>query len=257
VSASPTTRRPDDGGGARRRPRLVAAVGFTLAGVAVLLGLMTWQIRRLAWKQALIATLAERLAAPPVALPDPLDPARDEFRRVALEGRFPGAPGAHGFPDAAYLTTMRPEGAGYRLVQPFDTADGRRVLVDRGYLPVAEKNEGGRAARPTPAPDGPVALVGALRWPQAADWFADAGAGPADNVWLSRDVARLAPLWGAEPVLVVAETPTAAAGPWPRPAPVTVDLPNDHLGYAVTWGLLAAVWAAMGGLLIRRMAARA
>jgi surfeit locus 1 family protein len=218
---------------------------------------MTWQLGRLEWKEALIATLEARLAAAPAPLPVAPDPAAEEFRRVTVTGRFTGAAGAHGFADAAYLTTRRPDGPGYRVVQPFETADGRTILVDRGYVPLDAKNEGGRAARPTPAPDGALTLTGALRWPQEADFFAGEGAGPADNVWLTRSVARLAPLWGAEPLLVVAETPTAPEGRWPDPMPVTVDLPNDHREYAITWGALAAVWAAMGALLVRREARRA
>jgi surfeit locus 1 family protein len=245
-----------EGGGALRRPRVVAAAVFTLAGVAILLSLMVWQIQRLAWKEGLIATLEERLSAPPMALPAVFAPETQEFRRVAVSGRFTGETGTHGFTDVARLTTIRPWGPGYRVIQPFETAEGRRVLVDRGYAPIAEKNVSAAAARPTPAPEGTVDLVAALRWPDDADFFADAEAGPADNVWLTREVETLAPLWGAEPVLLVAETSTAV-GAWPRPAPVTVDLPNDHLEYAVTWGSLAAIWAGMGGLLTWREARRA
>lgn len=243
------------GGGARRRPLIVAALAFGLCGAAVLLGLMTWQLQRLHWKLDLIATLENRLAADPTPLPAVLDPQRDEFRRVTVTGRFTGQTGAHGFADAAYLTTIRPWGAGYRVVQPFLTDDGRTVLIDRGYVPVDRKNAGGRAALPTPAADGEIAVAGALRWPQDADFFADDAAGPADNVWLTRSVARLAPLWGAEPVLIVAEGPTGT-GDFPAPQPVTVNLPNDHLEYAVTWGGLAAVWIAMSAVLVWRQLRR-
>ena len=249
------TSRDDAGGGARRRPRFLAALAFTLGGVAILLALMVWQIQRLAWKEGLIATLEARLAEPPMAMPRTLAPETQEFRRVRVTGRFTGEPGAHGFPDVAKLTTVRPWGPGYRVVQPFRAADGSLLLVDRGYVPVAEKNKDGRAARPTPAPGGAVEIVAALRWPDDRDFFADPEAGPSDNVWLTREVDRLAPLWGAVPALLVAETPTAV-GDWPRPLPVTVDLPNDHLEYAITWGSLAAIWAVMGGLLVYREARR-
>lgn len=239
------------GGGAWRRPRVFGAVLLTVIGTAILLSLMTWQIGRLAWKEALIATLEARLSAEPMPLPDAPDRAAHEFRRFEITGRFTGAPGTHGFPDAAHLTTIRPHGPGYRLVQPFETEGGRVLLVDRGYVPLAEKNVGGQAAAPTPWPEGPLTLVAALRWPDAADFFSAADAGPADNVWLSRDVAVLAPLWGAEPFLLVAETPTGG-GRFPLPILPGVNLPNDHLEYAVTWGGMALVWTAMGALLVRR-----
>lgn len=238
------------GGGAWRRPRVFGALLLAVAGTAILLSLMTWQIRRLAWKEALIATLEERLAGDPMPMPEVLDRAAQEFRRVTVTGAFTGAAGSHGFADAAWLTTVRPHGPGYRVVQPFRTDTGRLLLVDRGYVPVAEKNRDARASVPTRWPDGEITLAAALRWPDSADYFADEDAGLKDNVFLTRDVARLAPLWGAEPVLLVAETATGT--PWPIPMPVTVDLPNDHLEYAVTWGGLAAIWAVMGGLLVRR-----
>lgn len=243
------------GGDARRRPRVVRALAFTLGGVAILLSLMVWQIQRLAWKEGLIATLEARLSAEPMALPESFAPETQEFRRVAVRGRFTGAEGAHGFRDVARLTTLRPWGAGYRVIQPFETEDGRVLLVDRGYAPVAEKNVDAAAARPTSAPEGPLDLTAVLRWPDDADFFADAEAGRTDNVWLTREVGPLAPLWGAEPVLLVAETDTAV-GEWPKPAPVTVDLKNDHLEYAITWGSLAAIWGAMGALLVWREAQR-
>ena len=55
----------------------------------VLIGLGTWQLERKAWKEGLIAALAERTSAEPVPLPAPerwsaLDPTNDEFRRVRL-----------------------------------------------------------------------------------------------------------------------------------------------------------------------------
>jgi surfeit locus 1 family protein len=238
-------------GGAWRRPRVLGALVFTLAGVAILLGLMTWQIQRLGWKEDLIALLESRLAMPPLdGAPAAFAPEM-EFRRVALSGRFTFAPGAHGFRDVARLTTIRPWGAGYRVIQPFEAEDGRLFLVDRGFVPVAEKNVDGAARRPTPAPEGALTLVASIRWPVDSDFFADEEAGPADNVWLTREVDRLAPLWGAEPVLLVAETDTSV-GDWPKPLPTTVDLPNDHLEYAITWGALAAIWATLGAVLVRR-----
>ena len=72
------------------QPRSRSWLGLLLPALLafiVLVGLGTWQVERKAWKEALIATLTERLAAPPQALPAPatwqnLDPSSDEYRRV-------------------------------------------------------------------------------------------------------------------------------------------------------------------------------
>ncbi len=219
-------------------------------GTAVLIGLCVWQVQRLAWKEGLIATLEARLAAPPAPLPAAFDPETQEFSRVAVTGRFDGAPGAEGFVDAPLLTTRRPFGAGYRVIQPFETTDGRRVMIDRGFVPLEEKNEAGGATRPTPAPEGVLEITGALRWPDEGDDGPDHGA--TDNVWVNRDLAEMAPLFGAEPVLIVAETSTAI-GKWPAPQPIeAVNVRNNHMEYAITWAALALVWAVMTGYLAFR-----
>ena len=49
-------------------PSLVVA-----AALAILLALGVWQVERKSWKDALIASIAERVAAPPVALPPSAD----------------------------------------------------------------------------------------------------------------------------------------------------------------------------------------
>src|SRR5260370_41947655 len=60
---------------------------------AVLLSPGWWQLDRKAWKEGLIATIGQRLSAPPVALPAPatwpqLTAAEDEFLRVAVTAEF-------------------------------------------------------------------------------------------------------------------------------------------------------------------------
>lgn len=226
----------------------IIAIGAV--GTAVLIALCVWQVQRLAWKEGVIATLEARLSGAPATLPADPDPKRDEFSRVTVTGRFDGAAGTHGFRDVPLITTLRPYGAGYRIIQPFITDDGRRVLVDRGFLPLEEKNEGGAATLPTPAPEGALTITGALRWPEEGDEGPDFGA--SDNVWTERDVDEMAALFATEPVLIVAETPTAI-GDWPAPQPIeAVNVRNNHLEYAMTWGALAAVWAAMTGWLAFR-----
>lgn len=233
-----------DGKGGASRPSHFKRIGLILtglAGVAVLVALCIWQLQRLEWKEGVIATLEARLAAAPAPLPARFSPDEMEFTRVEITGAFDGKPGAEGFADAAFLTTERPWGPGYRVIQPFTTSDGRRVMVDRGYIPIEFKNESGAASIPTPAPAGPLTITGALRWPDETG----SPSHGADNVWTARNLADMARIFDSEPVLIVAESSTAP-DEWPLPMPIeAVNVPNNHLEYAVTWGSLALAWAAM------------
>ena len=58
--------------------------------------------------------------------------------------------------------------------------DGRRILLDRGFVPIGDKD----AARPP----GPVAATGNLVWPREGAARPDR----ASNVWIARDVPLLA-----------------------------------------------------------------
>jgi surfeit locus 1 family protein len=227
----------------RVKPGVAAAIIFGVAGVAVLIGLGAWQVKRLAWKEDTIARLEQRLAADPVALPAPPDPERDAFLRVRVTGRIGGR-------ELHVLTSLIPYGPGFRVIVPLTDASGRVVLADLGYVPEAMKDAGFR-------PAGPVEVVGALYWPDETDGFTPAPDREA-NIWFARDLAPMAEALGTEPLLIVAEsyagTPgdSLGGGDWPRALRLGVNLANDHLQYAITWFSLALIWAVMSALLVRR-----
>ena len=122
----------------QRRPWLGLLVPAAIV-FAILIGLGTWQLQRKAWKEALIASLTVRLAAPPAALPAPdtwadLDPSRDEYRPVTLTATFD-------YPAEALVyaggSALRPDvsGAGYWVFAPAHLAGGATVVVNRGFVP--------------------------------------------------------------------------------------------------------------------------
>ena len=75
-------------------------------------------------------------------------------------------------------------------------ADGRRVLLDRGFVPIAEKD----AARAT----GPLTVEGTLAWPDETDGFTS-DPDRAKNVWFARDVSLMAAALDTEPVMIVVD----------------------------------------------------
>jgi surfeit locus 1 family protein len=217
---------------------MIAPLVFGVAGVAILLALGIWQVQRLAWKTAILERIETRLAADPVPLPAAPSPGEDQYLRVRESGTIGG-------PELHVYTSAPPRGVGYRVIAAFDLADGRRILLDRGFVPIEEKDEARLA--------GPVTVEGALLWPQETDYFTSQP-DRAKNIWLARDVDLMAEALGTAPVLLVTEASDDPAAP--MPLPVTVNIPNDHLQYAITWFALALVWAVMTGTLLWRIKRR-
>lgn len=217
--------------------RLAFALFIGLGGLAVLVGLGLWQMQRLEWKEALIADLEARLSQPAIVVSGNESVGDDNLRRARAVGRFVDAE------PARFLTSLKPHGPGHRLISAFQLEQGERILVDRGYLP---------DHTPLPAPPtGPVELTGALQWPNEISSFTP-DPNLAERLWFARDVPSLAAALGTRPVMLVLDAqPGASPTDWPKPMPVSVDLPNDHLGYAVTWFSLAAIWLVMTALLMR------
>lgn len=219
-------------------PRLVGPLIIGLAGIAVLLSLGFWQLSRLAEKEAQIAEIAAQITAAPATLPARPQPARDRFMPVAVSGRFTG--------DAVHvLASQRAAGTGTHLIALFETDDGRRILVDRGFLADADR------AR-LDGQGGPATVLGNLHWPRDADRYTPAP-DLARGLWFSRAVAPIAAHLDTEEVLVVARAETPAP-PALRPVPVSIEgIRNDHLEYAITWFALALVWAGMTVFLMWRI----
>lgn len=220
----------------RFRPRL----GPILAVVpilAVLVGLGTWQMQRLAEKKALIADLAARADQVPTALPTTLaDPAALEFAPVRLHGQF-----RHD--RELYVGARVYQGkAGFHVVTPFVLADGRAVLVNRGWVPSAKQAPETRTAGQIA---GTVTVDGILRtggW-RGNDLFRPANS-PEKNLWLWMDLPAMA---AHADVANTVTTYYVAAGEAAIPGGLPVggfgrpEVRNTHFGYAMTWYGLAVV----------------
>jgi surfeit locus 1 family protein len=214
---------------------------FVAVALCVLVVLGTWQLERKAWKDALIAELEAKLAAPPTDLParerwPRLTAATDEFRRVAFPAAF--LPGEEALVYSSG-SSLRPDvsGPGYFVFAPARLTGGSIVVVNRGFVPEGRQDAG--THRP---PAGVVDIVGVMRWPEQRGTFTPADE-PAKGLWFARDPAAMAAAknWGTiAPFYVDQEGPQPAGG-LPKAGPLKASLPNNHLQYAVTWYGLALV----------------
>ncbi|HEX3665000.1 MAG TPA: SURF1 family protein [Rhizomicrobium sp.] len=209
--------------------------GFTLLCLpmfALLVGLGIWQLERLHWKLRLIAEITRNMAAAPISLDAALALGEQaQYRPVALTGRFENA-------REVYAFTTGPKGEPvYHILTPFKLVDGRTMLIDRGLIPTTLRDP---ASRPGSELQGTVDMVGIWRTPDKPGPFTP-HPDMEHRVWFARDLSGIAQaehLKLAAPAILEAKTSRAGA-PWPRGGQTRVDMPNDHLQYALTWFLLA------------------
>lgn len=215
-------------------PLVIGILGFS-----ILISLGTWQMRRLAWKEAMLDEIQLRIDAPPKALPATFEPSM-KYEPVDFTGRTTGE-------EILILSGTHDLGGGYQVISAFETTDGRRIMIDRGFVPQDDRN--------APRPPVDLRIQGNLHWPEEKN-----GSTPepnlAEGIWFARDVPQMAQTLGTEPLLVVVSRVGGdMQGVQPIPISIT-GVPNNHLEYAATWFMLAVIWAGMTAGLIWRIRQR-
>jgi surfeit locus 1 family protein len=205
---------------------------ITVPLILVMIGLSVWQVQRLYWKEGQIAERVSRTTAAPIALPPSgSDLAPLEFRHVAVTGSFDHG---HEF----YLAARSQNGnVGYWIVTPLKIEGGDTVLIERGWVPEDKKLPDSRTAGQV---TGTVTLNGFIRLPQVKSFFQPENE-PQKNVWFYLSPAEMARAAGipARTDLYLDADMTPNPGGFPIGGQTRINLPNDHLQYAITWALLA------------------
>lgn len=220
---------------------------FTLVIVALFVCLGIWQLQRRVEKHALIAALNERLAAAPVPLPHPwqwpaLTSEKDEFRRVSFTATYESRLDAVVYSSG---TAMRNDisGPGSWAFIPARLPTGETVAVNAGFVPntIQDRNQQDRMMAQL-ITNMPVTLTGYVRFPAAAGSFTP-NVEHAKRLWFTRDHLAMAQALGSDrvaPFYIDLEAPVPPSG-IPKPGPLQVHLPDDHMRYAITWFSLAVL----------------
>lgn len=215
------------------RPPFWATI-LTLAGIAGLLALGTWQVKRLYWKQDILSRLAQAYESgdlPRYSYRDLQE--TSELTRVRVRGAY----------DHSNEILIQPRTwqgqAGYHVVTPLELGGADFLLVNRGWIP---QDRRAQASRPESLTEGPVEVTGLLRVPDKGNPFTPANR-PAENIWFSISPAQLAAKAG--PVLPLILYADAETGNPPLPVREALrwQPPNNHAGYALFWYSMALVLA--------------
>jgi surfeit locus 1 family protein len=249
-----------------RETGLVWPTLATLVGLAVLVGLGTWQLERKRWKEDLLAKIAERVHAEPSSLISLLDEAEASLRQHLSASKQPAA-GLLAIGDVEYLHVFvrghllhekeqylyapTPAGLGWHVYTPLEAAGGRWIVwINRGLVPDARR-------APTTRPEGQVAgeveVRGLVRLPAVRGLFTPEN-DVQNNLWYWSDLPAMTaaafpqalekPAEGphrpaALPMVIEADAQPESPGGLPRGGVTRLELPNRHLEYAITWYGLA------------------
>ncbi|KJF75411.1 SURF1 family protein [Agrobacterium arsenijevicii] len=234
----------------RIRPAAIVVLLLTIVLTGFLLALGTWQVQRLSWKLDLIERVEGRAHAAPVDAPAAsewpalTDPAEYEYRRVKLSGTFLND-------RQVQVYTVSDLGPGYWVMTPLRRDDGSSIIVNRGFVPSdkrdpSSRQEGDLAGR--------VEIVGLMRTPETGGLFLRTN-DPANGRWYSRNIPQISQASGLSnvaPFYVDADA-TPNPGGLPVGGKTMLTFPNNHLSYAITWYILAAMVVAAGWYVLRNL----
>jgi cytochrome oxidase assembly protein ShyY1 len=215
--------------------------------VVVMVNLGFWQLHRLESRREFNAEVRARSAEPVVPIEtivtDTTDPADVQWRTVTVTGSY--------LPDEQVVIVNRAQEGitGVNVVTPMELADGRLVLINRGFVPDTE---------PVPPPtSGQVEVTGRLRETQKRSLGGLTEADGELTELFRVDIPRLAEQLPGPVVPVYVDLLSAdpAQGSFPIRLPDPELSEGSHLSYMFQWWIFS-VCAIVGWVLAVRRSLR-
>ncbi len=212
---------------------------FTVLGLGILLKLGFWQLDRLAWKEELLAQIETNMTGTITSLdPGSSDPTL-EYSRYCAEGEF-----LHDRELYVFASNQDGEG-GIHIYTPLKLTEGGYLIVNRGWVPNALRYP---AARPGGQVEGVQTICGYLRLDRKKSRFTPEN-NPAENRWFTPEILLMSVAAGVEARhgFFLEANGEGNPGGYPIGGQTFINIPNNHLGYAVTWfGLALALLGVFG-----------
>ncbi len=215
----------------QKRSFLVPTI-FTIFTFVLLVGLGSWQVARMQQKNALAAKIEKAMNAAPVSLAGiNLKKPQTPYQRVKLNGRFMHEQEVH-----LFTGPRVPKGKpGYNILTPFERSEGGYILVDRGWTPADVKAP---QLRLDSIIWGPVSIEGIVMPKETPGYFTPRNQ-PEKNLWFWLDTPAISEFTGFKlPTTYVRQI---SKNPFESiiAGEAKIVVRNDHLGYAITWYVLA------------------
>ena len=191
---------------------------FVFLVITLFCTLGTWQLVRLQWKNNLINQISEGLKSPAINYSNNI---QTNYQRVTLDGKYD-------FEKQIYLYSLNESGEpGYDVITPFKTVNLENILINRGWIKTIQKNKNEINKINNKK------IQGLLRKNVKKNIFKPDNE-IEKNIWFSINFADVKKFTGKtfnEYILYLEDKNVDT----PKPKQITIDLPNNHLKYAITW----------------------
>ena len=188
--------------------------------VTIFCALGTWQLYRLQWKIELISEITFGLESSPIEYSNSI---KRNYQRVTAKGKFD-------YDNQIYLYSLNDRGKpGYDVVTPFRTNKNENVLINRGWIIKELKDSPSINLKPKSEKE----IIGLLREIYKPNIFKPEN-DIKNNIWFSINLEDLREVTGEQfnKFVIFLEDNQAKT---PLPKKISIDVPNNHLKYAITW----------------------
>ena len=193
---------------------------FVILFISIFCALGTWQLYRLQWKLEIINQITVGLNSNSVEYSNLM---KKNYQRVNTKGKYI-------FDEQIYLYSLNDSGKpGYDVITPFRTHKNENLLVNRGWISKEFKGNPGINSKK----NAEQKIVGLLRKVYKPNMFKPAN-DIENNVWFSINLKDLNNFTGKkfnEFIIFLEDGETKV----PLPKKISIDVPNNHLKYAITW----------------------
>ncbi|MFL2889821.1 MAG: SURF1 family protein [Pelagibacteraceae bacterium] len=186
--------------------------------ITLFCSLGTWQLYRLEWKNDLISQIDRGLNSTPIKYSKNI---KKNYQRVIVEGQYD-------FENQIYLYSLNSKGQpGFDVISPFKTLGGDNILVNRGWIKKEMKNN------PKINFINKNKIQGFVKKIAKKNIFKPEN-DIKKNIWFSINLNEIQEITGKSFPNFVLFLEDKSIN-LPAPKKISIDVPNNHLKYAITW----------------------
>ena len=221
--------------------KLTTFLMFSSIAIIILISLGTWQLERLRWKTEIISSINNHISLPPIEINTSIinDIKNYNYRRIKLNGYY-----LYDKYITIYSKVLNGK-VGRHLIVPFKTQFGY-IIINRGFIPEDYKVDPSLVKHSKE-----VSINGIIKFQQKINYFTPKN-NLINNEWYYVNLDEISTYFNISLNDFYLIEEHNYKNKYPVGSQFYLNIPNDHLQYAITWFSLAIALSIFMQLLWRK-----